>query len=319
MRAWLAPLIGLPLGLALVGLAVLWLSPGLARLDRGRLLAELALGEPTAHAAAIPQDPSAPPRLSAAIPAATTALPRVVSLAPPTPPGAASHVIAVPDLLRPPPGSTSQASGTGFFVSARGTLLTAAHVVQDCRAIRIVSRHIPPTAADLVAIDAENDVALLHAPGIVVPARLAIGVPSQNAQPFFVLGFPTSAARDVPEETWAHLVNAHLAELTTLERDPGSLLWLQARAIAQGYSGGPVIDPESGRVIGIVRALIDARKAEAAYGIVLPDLSIGPGALKLRAVLPRDALRDGVVPTTTGGPGALDDARRATVHVLCWS
>jgi S1-C subfamily serine protease len=317
MRAWLPPLIGLPLGLALAGLAILWLAPAIERLDRGHLLAELALARPPAHAAPASSRPQATPP-PPAVPAAATALPRVVTLTHPVP-GTEPNVVAMQDPMRPPPGATTQASGTGFFVSARGMLFTAAHVVRDCRAIRIVSRHVPPTPAELVVVDAEHDIALLHAPGIVVPAQLAIGPASPGAQDLFVLGFPSGARRDVPDETWAHLVNGYLTEQTTLERNPGSLIWLQARDIAQGYSGGPVVDPGSGRVVGIVRALIDARRAEDTYGIVMPDLSIGPGAQRLAAVLQGEALPVGVVPASFGGAPALEAARRATVHVFCWN
>jgi S1-C subfamily serine protease len=314
MRTWLAPLIGLPLGLALAGLGILWLAPVIERLDRGRLLAELAL-------AAVPA-----PTPAGAIPAAAS-LPHAVasptrSLRPgPAPHAAAPHAVppAAPELLRPPPGATSQASGTGFFVSLRGTLLTAAHVVRDCRAIRIASRLVPPTSASLVAVDAEHDIALLHAPNVAVPGRLAVAPPSAGAQTLFVLGYPSGASHDAPDETWAHLANHDIAATNALERHPGSLLWLQARAIAQGYSGGPVVDPHSGHAVGIVRALIDARKAEAIYGIDLPDLSVGPGALPLRAVLSREPIRDGFVPASLAGPPALEQARRATVHVFCWS
>ena len=84
------------------------------------------------------------------------------------------------------------------------------------------------------------------------------------------------------------------------------------------WCGGPIVDPETGRVVGIVRALIDTRTAEIAYGIGMPNLSIGPGAAPLRATLGRETVRDGVVPASIGGDRALDEARRATVHVYCW-
>lgn len=85
-----------------------------------------------------------------------------------------------------------------------------------------------------------------------------------------VYGFPATARRDVPDTTWASLVNDRLAHSAVLEKDPRSLLWMQNRDIARGYSGGPILNPVNGQVLGIVRALIDPECAAAAYGIVTP-------------------------------------------------
>lgn len=327
MRSWVAPFIGLSLGLALAGLAVWWLSPSLSRMDRAQLIAMVRPAPspqvaPAARpaVAAAPTPAPIPAAVAAPVPVAVASpapMPRVITvprIIPPSgpPPG------RVEDLLQPPAGATSQASGTGFFVSSRGTVMTAAHVVNGCRAIRILSRHVPVAEAQLVAFDPENDIALLQAPGVDVPAQLNIGLPTRDTRSLFVLGFPQGARRDVPDETWAKLVNDSFPHSAPLETNPATLLWLQNGDIAHGYSGGPIVDPETGRVVGIVRALIDTRKAEIAYGIGMPNLSIGPGAGPLRATLGRETVRDGVVPASIGGDRALDEARRATVHVYCW-
>ncbi len=220
----------------------------------------------------------------------------------------------VGEAMRPPPGTVALSSGAGFFAAADGSVITAAHVVQGCRTIRLVSRHLAPVAARLVASDSGNDIALLMADGVRVPAHLAIAPARPGMQHVLVLGFPAGARADVPDETWASVVNDRLRHTAALETDRRALLWLQNREIAQGYSGGPIVDPFSGHVVGIVRALIDAQRGARAYGIATPDLSIGPGAAPLRAMLAR---------TTAGDDGPpqgdlFDQARRATVHVLCW-
>jgi len=269
MRQFLAPLIGIPLGLAMAGLAAAWAGPALPRLDLPR-------------AAALPQ------------------------------------VLPFPhDPMRAPPGAVAQASGTGFFAASH-TVLTAAHVVSDCRMIRLVSRHLPPTEARLVAVDDEHDIAVLHA-AAAAPAHLGIAADDRAPGRVLVHGFPAGSGRDVPATTWASLVNDTIASATLLERDPRTLVWLQNRDIAQGYSGGPILDPANGRVVGIVRALIDPKRAAAAYGIATPDLSIGTGAMPLRAALGDSAKGAGVAEDE----GAIGDdiftrARKATVHVFCW-
>lgn len=322
-------MIGLSLGLALAGLGVWWLGPSLERMDRDVLFALLkppsadsAVDARSAFAANVPSS-GVPYVASASMPPVATApiaavpVPRVV-VAPHINPPSVTSPGRVEDLLRPPDGATAQASGTGFFVSSRGTVMTAAHVVDGCRTIRILSRHVPATTAELLAVDHEHDVALLRADVATVPAQLNVGVPVRGTSRVFVLGFPAGAKRDVPDETWATLVNDSFPHSAPLETDARTLLWMQNRDIAQGYSGGPILDPGSGRVVGLVRALIDTRKAELAYGIFMPDLSIGPGAEPLRAALGREPVRDGVVPASFGGDVSLDQARRATVHVYCW-
>jgi len=226
------------------------------------------------------------------------------------------------DPLRPPPDAVAEVTGTGFFASARGLVVTAAHVVQDCRAIRLVSRHLAATEARVVATDAEHDIAVLQAAG-PAPAHLAIG-PARAAGRVAVFGFPASARplalavtapRSVgaPHVTWAAIVNDSFVHRAALETDPARLVWMQAPEIAQGYSGGPILDAGSGRVVGIVRALIDPVRAIAAYGIATPDLSIGPGAGPLRAMLGGEAA--GVL---VDDGDVLARATKATVQILCW-
>ncbi|MCC6716714.1 MAG: trypsin-like peptidase domain-containing protein [Acetobacteraceae bacterium] len=269
MRRFLPPLIGIPLGLAIAGLAVLHVSA--------------VAGPP------IPTPPTAAP------------LP---------------HVLPMPyDPLRPPPDATVLASGTGFF-AATHLVVTAAHVVSHCRAIRLVSAHLPPTRARLAAVDDANDIAILHADA-PAPAILQVGGDSQTATRLVVYGYPAAAPHDPgaksPAGTWARLVNDRVAATASLERNPHTLLWMQSGQVAQGYSGGPILDPASGHVVGIVRALIDPQRAAAAYGIAMPDLSIGPGTAPLRAML-----ADSPTDAPAGDGDIFARAHRAIVHVLCW-
>jgi len=283
MRGMWAGLIGLALGAALVGPAVAPDAPGVARDATGRLS---TLAQPVLAPGAVPpMGPQAP-------------LPQV-------------HLLPY-DPLRPPPEAISQAIGTGFFATARGIVVTAAHVVQQCRAIRLVSPHLPAVGARILATDTEHDIALLQAEA-EAPAHLEIA-PARADGAVLVLGFAPGARHDAAANaTWARIVNNSFTLRAALERDPRTLLWMQTPEIAQGYSGGPILDPDSGRVVGIVRALIDPQRARAAYGIATPDLSIGPGVLPLRAMLGREAAEVDV-----RDDDVLLRARRATVRVVCW-
>lgn len=303
-------LIGLALGVA-IGVA------GLAAF----LPMDTSPAQPAAQAARPPPEP--PPRI-AAVPQPID-LPRV-SIASPQPD-------ALPNIIHPdtPPGEPgggfkdgsaprqpgSAYAGTGFFVASDGSLITAAHVVTDCRQVRIVSRLVRPAVAELLAADPTLDIALLRAARVTPPATLAVGRPVASSRRLFVLGYPADGGPLVPSEAWATLENDQLqpAPLT----DPGNVVWLEAPAIGPGYSGGPMLDPNNGNVVGIVRATVDSTALHAARTeIPQTGMVIGPGSRALTGFLRREvADSDLSLFANVSGADALDAARRATVHVLC--
>ena len=301
-------LIGLALGFAIGGAGLAALLPALTRSD-----------QPAAQAASAPP-PQPTPRI-AAVPRATQPidLPRVAIA--PRQPDALPNVIH-PGQLTPQNGSAPRQpgsiyAGTGFFVAPDGSLLTAAHVVTDCRQVRIVSRLVRPAVARLVASDATHDIALLRAEHVRPPALLSVGRPAASSSRLFVLGYPAAGGPLVPSEAWGNLENGQLqpAPLT----DPRDVVWLDAPAIGPGYSGGPMLDPNNGQVVGIVRATVDSAALHAAQ-TTIPEsgIVIGPGSRALARFLRREvADSDLSLFATVSGADALNTARRATVHVLC--
>jgi S1-C subfamily serine protease len=217
-----------------------------------------------------------------------------------------------PQLHRPGSGI----AGTGFFVAADGSLLTAAHVVAECARIRIASRWVQPTTAELIATDGVQDIALLRAHQAAPPAILPIGRPAGTGGRLFVLGYPETGGPLVATETWAALENLQFqpgpAELT----DPRRVIWAAAPAVGHGFSGGPMLDPRNGQVVGIVRGMVDSTRLHSVRATIpASGMVIGPGSSPLHAMLRREGAAGDVLPAL--GDAALDNARRATVHVLC--
>ena len=133
-------------------------------------------------------------------------------------------------------------SGTGFFVSYDGHVLTNYHVAQDCPLIRIARLGEAPLNATLVAADKSNDLALLRYSGKppVVPAfryQMRLG------ESIYVFGFPLTGLL-------SSAGNFAVGSVTGLTGpgDDSQLLQISA-SVYPGNSGGPLID-KFGNVLG---------------------------------------------------------------------
>jgi S1-C subfamily serine protease len=318
MQGWLAPLVGTTLGLALTAFGAALVVPEKPVFDIRPAIQRWL--QPPAPAS-VPREAVVPPPAPVAEPARVPA-PQVARL--PPPPGLPSVPQAEPapllgggieGLLRRPPSGWS--TGTGFFVSGRGTVLTAAHVVRGCGSVKVLSAHIRPEMARVVAADAEHDVAVLEVPGMTAPAWLALGLPGRGVERLAVFGFPQGSLPDTPNESWAGYANEGFAPRSGLQVDPGQVVWFRSGEVGPGFSGGPVVDLGSGRVVGMVRGGIDSQRVPLLAGVATAGLALGPGAGPMQAMLSRHTVREGVVPAGLSVGSALEMVRRATVRVVC--
>ncbi len=321
MQGWMAPLVGLSLGLSVVAAGAALVLPEKPLFDLAPLMKRvLSPARPMVAPEVVPQ--VVPP--VAAVPAAPRSVPPAVAAAPratpaprpvPPPPVAPDPPVGIEGLLRPRPAGWS--NGTGFFVTSRGTILTAEHVVRGCRGVRVMSGYMRPEDARVLAMDAANDVAVLEVAGLTSPAWLPVAPPSRQASRLFVLGFPAGSLPDTPNETWARLSNDAFEGRVRAETDPSRLVWFRSRDVTFGYSGGPVVDVASGRVVAMSKAVFDSRRVSDIAGVSTDGLAIGPGAVPMLALLSQWAVREGVVPVVMGVEAALELARQATVRVVC--
>lgn len=297
VRPWVANLLGLAAGFTIGGAALnIWYSSN--QVPGGSLV-----GAPPAPR----RDAGSPPRLPVLRP---VELPRIEALPPPLPD-------TMPRVIRPdlPPATPEDhkpgtgAAGTGFFVASDGTLMTAAHVVSGCAQIRIVSKLVGLAWVEMLAVDAGPDIALLRAPRVTPPATLPIGRPAAPDGRLFVLGYPGNGGLLIPTETWATLENAHFPPGPAQFTDPQRTIWIAATAIGHGFSGGSILDPRNGVVVGIVHGMLDSTRLHAS------GMAIGPGSSPLAALLRRQGTNGDAL--SVKGEDELDAARRATVHVLC--
>jgi S1-C subfamily serine protease len=319
MRTWMADLAGLAIGFALGGAVLVHFLPQIEQMRLPAVAGPAPAVAPApavnvAAAAPLPAvlEPPGPP------PPAQEQLPEMPASMPAPAPLPQIDEPDDPDPTEPPPARGTGMAGTGFFV-ADGLVLTAAHVVPECRRVEIVSPFVRLTPARVAARDTGHDIALLDVADVRAPATLAIGQPTGSGARVFVLGYPATAGPLVPEETWGTLENDKLPREPASLTDPREQVWMEAGRVTHGYSGGPIFDPRSGKVVGIVRAGLDGRRLSAVRGMPESGMTIGPGSALLDAFLDDAAPGTDGFPADQWGDDPLTVVRHATVHVFCWN
>lgn len=166
---------------------------------------------------------------------------------------------------KPSEGQRTVSSGTGFFVSTDGYLVTNAHVVENCSSPQLISGLASQASAHVLATDTANDLALLK--GNVTPSRYAsLRVGVTVGEGIAVFGFPLVGLLS----TGGNFTVGNVSAITGLGDDTR---FLQISAPVQpGNSGGPLLD-QSGNVVGIVVGKLDAIKVAAAINDVAQNVN----------------------------------------------
>jgi S1-C subfamily serine protease len=153
--------------------------------------------------------------------------------------------------------------GTGVVVSDDGLILTALHVVDEARYIRVSFADGTETLATIESADAENDIAVLSTerlPDVLVPAVLGGGL--RVGDETYAVGHPLGLVSSISAGVVSGLDRS-------LARDGGvplrGLIQFDA-AVNPGNSGGPLLN-RNGQVVGIVTALANPAKDGYFMGI----------------------------------------------------
>ncbi len=232
--------------------------------------------------------------------------------------------IHMPAVVTPGPsadeasGTVDGKSGTGFFIGDDGTLLTAAHVASGCGRMQVISQYVARSWVTPVALDREHDIAILKAAGVRPPAVVHLASVAPSGGKLFITGFPAAATLTTPSETWAVLENEKLPGDVGALTNPRDLLWLSAPDVSHGYSGGPIFDPRSGAVVGLVKGEVDGGYLRLVRDMPTTGVAIGPGIASIAALVRQAAPYAAVSLAAASGDAGLEGVRRATVHVLCW-
>jgi S1-C subfamily serine protease len=162
-----------------------------------------------------------------------------------------------------PQGKTpeTKASGSGFFVTQAGHLLTNAHVVDGCRTIYVKGSDGQTGVAHVIAADQNDDLALLRVERrIQMTATFRTGRPTRAGDSAIVFGYPLSELLASTGNVTTGIVTA----LAGLRDDPHQI---QISAPVQpGSSGGPVLDA-SGHLIGVVVTRLNVALGEMSQNV----------------------------------------------------
>lgn len=154
--------------------------------------------------------------------------------------------------------SSPTASGTGFFITEDGFLISNAHVVKDADKIRLLTT-AGLVAAKVVQVDVANDLALLKADGHFSALPIASSRMVKMGNTVATVGFPNAGMQGFAPK----LTKGEIASLTGAQDDPR---YFQISVPLQpGNSGGALVN-EQGNVVGVVSAKLDAAIALAASG-----------------------------------------------------
>ena len=161
-------------------------------------------------------------------------------------------------------GSASQSmfsTGTAFFVTWDGHLLTNHHVVRDAERIQVRLDEGEFVEARLVRADEANDLAVLHVEAIRTPLAVRKEHRLVRGQEVFTLGYPLIKLQGSEQKATFGRINA----LSGLQGDDR---FTQIDVpIQPGNSGGPLIDTE-GDVVGIVTSMLHPRLTLETVGVV---------------------------------------------------
>jgi S1-C subfamily serine protease len=141
-------------------------------------------------------------------------------------------------------------TGTGFFVTNDGLLVTNYHVIEDSRAISIVleGREI---LAEVVVVDPTNDVAVLKVAATTSFVPLADSFSERVGNEVLTLGYPRINIQGQEQKATFGRVNS----LSGLQDD---IRFAQIDVpIQPGNSGGPLLNSK-GDVIGVVTSTLDS-------------------------------------------------------------
>jgi len=203
------------------------------------------------------------------------------------------------------------ASGTGFYVSNSGHIITNHHVIEGCRDMKVISKG--RTIETLVlASDRLNDLALLRAKEASSTYFSINNRQPEALEDIIVAGFPFGDRISSSIKFTQGIVSS-----LTGVGDNYSQIQIDA-ALQPGNSGGPIMD-YMGNIVGVAVAKLSLKKIMDDYGVVPENTNFGIKASAVRNLMVGNSL-------TIKEPNGTSITKKqlaklatdATVFLTCW-
>lgn len=202
------------------------------------------------------------------------------------------------------------ASGTGFFVNARGVIVTNAHVIDRCEGITVRSFG----RANIVAADKSLDLAAirLERAGTRPFAQFKKGKPSRLGQDIVVFGFPLS--NDLSSS--GNLTTGNISALAGIGNN--STRYQISAPIQPGNSGGPMFD-RSGAVVGVVVSSLNEMRTLSRTGAIPQNVNFAVKGAFVKSFLNAHRIE---YSESAGGKSmdtseVAEQAQDVSVHIIC--
>ena len=202
-------------------------------------------------------------------------------------------------------------SGSGFYVSEAGHIITNHHVIDGCKTMKI-QKAGEVWDTTFVANDPQNDIALLKAnkkPAHVFALSTETPFPLQD---IIVAGFPFG-------DRYSSALKFTQGIISALIGVDNNYSQIQIDAALQpGNSGGPIMD-EYGNIVGVAVAKLSLKKIVDEYGVVPENTNFG---VKTSAV--KNLMEGNRIPFKKPNSEVIQKSKLSqiatdgTVHLTCW-
>jgi S1-C subfamily serine protease len=219
-----------------------------------------------------------------------------------------------PEQIEPPSASEKiSTTGSGFFVSTLGHVVTNAHVVENCKQISVGDDPNNLAPAKIVSTDKWNDLALLKAASLTPLAVHGLRPDDVKlGENVLVAGYPYG---DVFGNTLK--VTAGIVSATRGVGDNSAQFQIDA-AVQAGNSGGPIYD-SGGNIVGVVVSQLDKLKIAQVMGTLPENVNFGIKASTVKSFLHSSGLSSQLAEQTTAKTTVelAEIARKQTLIVFC--
>ncbi len=165
-----------------------------------------------------------------------------------------------------PPSEVERGVGTGVVVVDKGTILTNLHVVAGADEIKVTFYDGLESAATVIGLQPENDLAVLQAktiPDDLIAATMRSTADLHPGDQVAAVGFPFGIGPSVSAGVVSGLKRGF--QSPEGKRPLGNLIQFDAAA-NPGNSGGPLVNMD-GEVLGIVTAILNPTQHRTFIGI----------------------------------------------------